>query len=496
MSDHPKTIERHRTALRRGDLSRPVKRAIGDGLISPSVSVFDYGCGHGGDLEQLDAQGIACSGWDPAFRPGTARTPADVVNLGFVLNVIEEPRERAEALRKSWELAGKVLVVSAQVHVSSRGRTAVPYGDGVVTIRGTFQKFFEQGELKEYIETELGTEAVPAEPGIFYVFRDEAAREQFVSSRFRRRVAAPRKRRSEVLYEENRELLDAFMEVLADYGRLPDPEEWSRVAELSDRFGSLNKAFALVKRITGPEEWDQIAQRRREDILIFLALSRFRTRPSLSALPCTLQRDVKVFFGAYTKACRDADDLLFQVGNADAIDEACKSSPVGKLLPNALYVHRTALDGLEPILRVYEGCGRAYLGEIPDANLMKLHRHSGKISYLVYPDFEVDPHPALRRSVKLSLRTREIDCLDYAESPNPPVLHRKESFLTLHHPLHGKFARLTAQEEKLGLLDEPSTIGTREGWRARLAAASLELRGHRLCRSAGRPGDSVEGPGA
>lgn len=141
----PPTIERHRTALQRGDLSRPVKRAISDGLLSPSVTVFDYGCGRGGDLELLKAQGFSCEGWDPAFRPDAAHTSADVVNLGFVLNVIEEPRERAEAIRRSWALAGKVLIISAQVHVSSRGRTAVPYGDGVVTVRGTFQKFFEQG---------------------------------------------------------------------------------------------------------------------------------------------------------------------------------------------------------------------------------------------------------------------------------------------------------------------------------------------------------------
>lgn len=476
----PPTIERHRTALQRGNLSRPVKRALSDGLIAPTVTVFDYGCGRGGDLAQLEAQGVACSGWDPAFRADTKRSPADVVNLGFVLNVIEEPRERAEALRKSWELAGRVLVVSAQVHVSSRGKTSVPYGDGVVTIRGTFQKFFDQGELKEYIETELGTEAIPAEPGIFYVFRDEAAREQFVASRYRRREAAPRKRRSEVLYEENRELLDAFMETMAEYGRLPDLEEWPRVAEVTERFGSLNKAFALVRRITGPEEWEQIAQRRREDIFVFLALARFRKRPALAALPRTLQRDVKALFGSYTKACKDADELLFRVGKSDAVDEACKRSPVGKLLPNALYVHRTALDYLEPVLRVYEGCGRAYLGEVEGANLIKIHRFSGKISYLIYPDFDDDPHPPLFRSFKLDMRSRQLESLDFGKNGNPPVLHRKESFLQENHPLREKFARLTAQEEKAGLLDDTATIGTRDGWATRLAEKGFKLSGHRL----------------
>jgi hypothetical protein len=86
------------------------------------------------------------------------------------------------------------------------------------------------------------------------------------------------------------------------------------------------------------------------------------------------------------------------------------------------------------------------------------------------------------RSVKLSLRTREIDCLDYADSANPSILHRKETFVTPDHPLYARFARLTAQEEKHGLLDDSATIGTRDGWEARLKAAGFALRGHRVVR--------------
>ena len=86
----------------------------------------------------------------------------------------------------------------------------------------------------------------------------------------------------------------------------------------------------------------------------------------------------------------------------------------------------------------------------------------------------------MRRSVKLSLRTREIDCFDYAASANPPVLHQKETFLASDHQLHAKFARLTQQEEKHGLLDDPSAIGTRAGWSSKLAERGFALRGHRL----------------
>ncbi len=239
-------------------------------------------------------------------------------------------------------------------------------------------------------------------------------------------------------------------------------------AELIAIFGSGKRAFALIRRVTGATEWDTIRDRRREDLLIYLALARFRKRPPLGQLPRTLQRDIRAFFGTYTRACQEADDLLFRAGDASAIDDACRRSPVGKLLPDDLYVHRSALDALEPLLRVYEGCGLAYLGEVEGANMIKIHRRSGKISYLVYPEFDNDPHPALLRSIPVNLRTRHIDSSDYSQTANPPVLHRKDAFLTADHPLHAKFARLTIQEEKHGLLDDASGIGTREGWLGRL----------------------------
>jgi hypothetical protein len=72
-------------------------------------------------------------------------------------------------------------------------------------------------------------------------------------------------------------------------------------------------------------------------------------------------------------------------------------------------------------------------------------------------------------------------------SADPPVLHRKEALLHRKHWLYAKFARLTAQEEKHGLLADPSGIGTRRGWQARLQGAGYTLRGHRLVRQAGTP---------
>jgi DNA phosphorothioation-associated putative methyltransferase len=145
-------VPRHKTAISRATLSRPVRTALKDGLIDATVTVFDYGCGHGRDAELLTEQGIITQEWDPAFFPAQPRLAADAVNLGYVINVIESPGERAEVLRNAWDLSRRVLIVSAQVLVPGRGQSRVYFGDGVLTSRGTFQKFFQQLELKTYIE--------------------------------------------------------------------------------------------------------------------------------------------------------------------------------------------------------------------------------------------------------------------------------------------------------------------------------------------------------
>lgn len=476
---------RYKTAIRRHDLSRPINCAIADSIISQASTVFDYGCGHGEDIESLNAIGIVCDGWDPVFRPDHSLKKAQVVNLGYVINVIEDPIERARTLQNAWDLCEQLLIVSALVRIPGRGNAFTEFGDGVLTSRGTFQKFFDQSELKEFVGSILSVEPIPATLGVFYAFKDDLLRQTFLASRFRRRSAVPRQRISQKRFSENEQLLLSLMEAITELGRLPDEEEYSHFGTVREKLGSMKRAFSLIQRVTGRDKWLEIRQRRMDDLLIFLALTRFKKRPKLSLYPRTLQKDIRAFYGTYNRACEQADSLLFSVGNAEKIDAACKESSIGKLLPNALYVHRSAVDQLAPILRVYDGCARTYLGEIEDANLIKLHRYSGKISYLVYPEFDADPHPTLQRSYKLSLRTRELECLDYSASDNPPILHRKETFVAEDYPLRGLFAELTQQEEQLGLLNDISTIGTRQGWLRHLDEAGVTIQEHSVAKRKG-----------
>src|SRR5205807_1811100 len=102
------------------------------------------GCGHGHDLRLLRGVGVSCSGWDPVHRPEGELTTSEVVNLGYVVNVIEDAGERAATLRSAWSLATKLLIVSARLAAEARDVSFVPFEDGCLTRLSTFQKFFQQ----------------------------------------------------------------------------------------------------------------------------------------------------------------------------------------------------------------------------------------------------------------------------------------------------------------------------------------------------------------
>ena len=171
------SIERHRTAIERSSLSRPVRMALDDGVIDHGTEVLDYGCGKGGDVERLRAKGVSVRGYDPHYEPEGDRSPADVVALIYVVNVIEDPKERAKVLRTAWKAAKKALVVAARLESENKGG-GESYRDGVRTSLNTFQKYFTQGELADWIQEVLGQEVVPAGPGVFYVVRDKSLRKR------------------------------------------------------------------------------------------------------------------------------------------------------------------------------------------------------------------------------------------------------------------------------------------------------------------------------
>jgi DNA phosphorothioation-associated putative methyltransferase len=400
----PPTIARHKAAMVRKELSKPVRLALEAELFEPQTSFFDYGCGYGSDLQHLRQKGYQSNGWDPHYQPDALCSPADIVNLGYIINVIEDPAERRQVLLNAWDLTQKVLIVAAQVLIEDTSRGIVAYSDGIITRRNTFQKYYEQAELKAYIDRVLEVDAIPVALGIYFVFRDETQAQSFRASRFRSRAVIPRVRLNVQRFETHRLLLQPLMDFYTERGRLPNPSEAQslNLTALQTEFGSLRRAFQIVIRATSVGEWDAIADKRRHDILVYLALSNFDRRPRFRDLAEILQNDIKGLFGSYQQASAAADLMLIGLGKPGFIATCCQHSTVGRLTASSLWVHISALEELDPMLRLYEGCANRTIGRMSEATLIKFHLQQPKITYLFYPDFDSEPHPRLHTSIDIS----------------------------------------------------------------------------------------------
>ena len=462
-------VQRHKTAIARYQFSKPVQSLIEYGLLKENVSLLDYGCGQGDDVDGLNELGYNALGWDPVYRPDAPKEPAEIVNLGFVLNVIEDPIERTEVLQEAYELTNSLLVVATLVASSSTSSRGRPYKDGILTSRNTFQKYFQQNELQHYIEDVLNTSAVAVGPGIFYVFRSYLEQQRFLSNRSKRPInwerlsrqlfparKRPKKPPKEDPYEKHKELLDDFWTRMLDLGRVPKREELAQYDALCRAVGSANKARRLFIRKFGEEALTNAFEQRRKDLLVYLALSNFSGRVPFKHLPVDLKTDIKTFLGSYKQGIEESQRLLFSVGNPDLIGTLCDETPFGYLDDQALYIHRNLVQDLHPVLRIYVGCAELLYGDLRNVDVVKIHKRSGKVTLLVYDDFEDQPLPELQTRIKVNLRTQSIDIFDHQAQQQ--LLYFKERFVAWDHPERPEWESFSEKLRSLGL-DESMGFG-------------------------------------
>lgn len=442
-------VARHLTAIDRDKLSAPMQALARHNYLNGDHSIFDYGCGKGHDVRELEAHGIDVAGWDPVHSARTKKTPSDVVNLGYVINVIEDRGERDDVLRDAYDHAHKVLAVSAMVAGESTIAKFQPYKDGVITARNTFQKYYSQSELRNYIESTLKDTAVAVSPGIFFVFKDKLEEQLFLSERQRVRRSwtqiTQRERAALVqvitkdLVEKQKELFEDFWQTCLDLGRPPANSEF----EFSDRIrtvaGSHNRAFGALREHYGTEIFDYARNARVNDLLVYFALGLFGKRKPYKRMPEGLQRDVKAFFGSYAQALQQAKSLLFSVGDANNITRACYSAHkllgCGDLIEgHSLTIHSSCLNLLPPPLRVYVSCATQLYGDVDGVDLIKIHMRSGKVSLMRYDDFENKPVPELVERVKIKLREQDIDFFDYTGEYVPQPLYLKSRIVPHDFP--------------------------------------------------------------
>ncbi|MFT3783691.1 MAG: DNA phosphorothioation-associated putative methyltransferase [Nibricoccus sp.] len=501
------TVQRHRTALVRAEISKPVKTILAHNQLRSGESFFDYGCGLGGDIRGLTAMGYTATGWDPVHAANSIQCEADVVNLGFVLNVIEDPAERVDVLASAWGLARRLLVVSTLVRGQEGYSDFKCFGDGVLTARNTFQKHFEPAEIQALIEDTLASDAVPVALGIYFIFRRVDDLQDFLSSRTKRFIdweslsyglgLRGLLRRKADPYDTNRELLDSFWQTAISLGRVPRTDEYDRLNEVRIACGSVPKAMALFLERFGQATFDAARARRREDTLVYIAASRLRKRIPFAKLSRPLQGDLLSFFGSYPEAEKQALDVMYAAGDIDELVMAVQNLGFGwwDATEQHFTVHRSLIDELPVILRVYVECAARLFGSPDEADLIKFHLRSRKLTFQLYDNFDGAPFPELKLRIKIDLPRLFVTVLDQRHARERQLLYFKDRFVGPNHSGVGEMRKLSLRLKSLGF--DPATIGygpTRAEFEALLASRGLTWRLTRKPKKVVSPSAPVSAP--
>jgi DNA phosphorothioation-associated putative methyltransferase len=363
-----------------------------------------------------------------------------------------------------------------------------------MTSRNTFQKYYAQEELKEYIETTLGAKALPVASGVFFIFRDEEAEAQFAFGRYRRapqreRTRVYRRSKAEVLRDQiafHQELFDTYWTSALEVGRWPTREEFGDSTSLLQVFPTLKQVQRAMLEVYDAKELESAEQAARDNLLFAQAMSFFRGRAAFSHLPLSVQNDIRYFHRTYRELQNEARHLLQSLTDttqiANACAEAVASAPPHFLEPDkSLSICADFVMRLPLSLRAYVGCAEQLIGSVDQYDLVKLHIHTGKITVMRYDDFANKPLPLLIERIKVSLWNVRVEYFDYVDEYKPRPLYWKSKFLSSHDPTYRKQLSFDERLDELGLAPEHPFFGFSEAELADiLKHKGLEIRGHRF----------------
>jgi len=134
-----------------------------------------------------------------------------------------------------------------------------------------------------------------------------------------------------------------------------------------------------------------------------------------------------------------------------------KSIEHGKVLPDAKYVHVDLLPFLpQSILALLVGIQQELSLQDFEFNVLKFHTRDFKISFLHYPAFFEESYPVLSKSCTIDLVRNKHRVMSFENSKNPPILHRKETFLPPDNPSIPEFSE---EGERIGLYENTGQMG-------------------------------------
>jgi hypothetical protein len=69
---------------------------------------------------------------------------------------------------------------------------------------------------------------------------------------------------------------------------------------------------------------------------------------------------------------------------------------------------------------------------VAQADVVKIHKASGKVTFLVYDDFDGKPLPVLQHRIKVNLKTSRVQAFDHRSESQ--ILESKERYVAAERP--------------------------------------------------------------
>ncbi len=234
------------------------------------------------------------------------------------------------------------------------------------------------------------------------------------------------------LIEQIEDLVRAFWDAMLELGRIPLHEEFEQLPELTEKVGSAKRLRSIFIDRYGADTIKKAFDMRRNDLLVYLALSNFKKKVPFMHLPKSLQTDIKTFFGSYKQGVEESMTTLFKIGDPQIITSLCEKTPFGYHNQQALFIHKSLKDELDPVLRIYIGCAGLFYGALDSVDIIKIHKVSGKVTLLIYDDFEGKELPELHQRIKVNLKNQRINFFNHRSVANPQLLQDKTKYSKQH----------------------------------------------------------------
>ena len=442
-TQNDQSVARHRTAISRSALSTPAKLLFTSGLANEDSSFLDYGCGKGDDIKFFNELGINALGWDPHFNPNNNNlVAADIVNLGFVINVIEIPKERIEVLQKAYALAKKCLSVAVMLPSQNDTVAALPFADGQITSTGTFQKYYHQIEIEELLSTTLKANPIAAAPGVFFIFKDEEVEQDYLLKRQLGIIRDYDPNLSLVKINEQKEktkeatrITNLLAKHTLAFARKPELEELPKYfqQQLESSGISFRKAFNAASGLFSESDLRNAVKVKKEQLLLFLSMYFFSGRPKYKSFNRSLQKDIRLHFRSMATAQDKAKELLYSLGDEKLIYEDSHLSTeesLGDLCEGKFIFHTKNTNNLPLRLKGVLAIAERMAGKLDDVDVIRIHIETKKVTYLSIDNFETSPLPRILKRTIVDFREHSVKTMTHDDGGKVKTLYLKSKLMS------------------------------------------------------------------